>query len=223
MDFYLATVGGTADFLEQLAEQQVPRWKIVATEAWLRRQRLETWYAGAVSEEDLDYWAQTCPELRERPIVSKAAALEMWRQHYQQLVQIAKLPLWEAISVQLPEPDAAQLEPFLDPPKSFRRWLEIDAMAETELRGTRIMVALELYRYDQPHEGWYPARLRDLVPHYLTELPPDPFSGQDFLYQRTGRFTYKLYGVGPNRTDDGGKQEREVWGGDPDWVIHEVK
>ena len=85
------------------------------------------------------------------------------------------------------------------------------------------MAGLELYRYNQPHQGRYPARLRDLVPSYLTKLPKDPFTGQHFLYRRTGRFAYKLYSAGPNKIDEGGKQEGMAWAENLDVVIYEAE
>ena len=59
-----------------------------------------------------------------------------------------------------------------------------------------------------------------LVPVYLAELPKDPFTDEDFIYRREDNLVYKLYSVGPNKTDDGGVQEhKHWWPDDPDIVI----
>jgi len=75
----------------------------------------------------------------------------------------------------------------------------------------RIEVALRLYRAEH---GEYPASLRGLVPDYMKELPPDPFSGKPLHYRRhNGEWT--LYSVGADQKDDGAGQEERY---DPDIV-----
>ena len=52
--------------------------------------------------------------------------------------------------------------------------------------------------------GALPKTLAELVPTYLTTLPTDPFSGNDFLYD-PGRGA--VWSVGKDRTDGGGTQK----------------
>jgi len=66
-----------------------------------------------------------------------------------------------------------------------------------------VLFALELHHRDT---GAYPAALSDLVPKYLPAVPLDPFTCKELIYRSTGK-SYIAYGVGPNLTDDGGKEK----------------
>ena len=63
-------------------------------------------------------------------------------------------------------------------------------------------LAVERYRLAR---GTLPETLRDLVPTYLPEVPLDPFDGQPLRYKHLER-GYTVYSVGPDGTDDGGKE-----------------
>lgn len=65
----------------------------------------------------------------------------------------------------------------------------------------RLALALAAYRADH---GSYPARLDDLTPAYLDEVPKDIFSDAELRYRQDGK-GYCLYSVGSNGRDDGGK------------------
>jgi len=69
-----------------------------------------------------------------------------------------------------------------------------------------VQVAFGLAAYRCDH-GAYPPNLAALRPKYIPALPSDPFSGRDFRYVR-GPKGYKLYSIGPNGKDDGG---RDSW------------
>ena len=65
-----------------------------------------------------------------------------------------------------------------------------------------VAFALAAYRIDH---GSYPARLNDLRPAYLKEVPKNVFAGDaDLHYSRKGD-GYLLYSVGENGKDDGGR------------------
>jgi hypothetical protein len=53
-------------------------------------------------------------------------------------------------------------------------------LTDARLRATLLMLALRLY---QAEEGKPAARLAALVPHYLPEIPADPFDGAPFRYR----------------------------------------
>jgi hypothetical protein len=55
----------------------------------------------------------------------------------------------------------------------------------------------------ESENGRLPQTLQELVPKYLSFLPKDDFSGTDFVYRPLTN-SYKLYGVGSDRNDDGG-------------------
>jgi len=86
------------------------------------------------------------------------------------------------------------------------------ARCNAHLDALRIAIALRRYRADA---GGTAQALADLVPAYLPELPPDPFTGEDFLTKRAdGMLT--VYSVGENLEDDGGDLKKDKWGHAPD-------
>ncbi len=66
---------------------------------------------------------------------------------------------------------------------------------------TRLACALE--RFGLKHGG-YPETLAELAPEFLAAIPVDPYSHAPYRYQRVGSTSFRLYGVGENRTDEGG-------------------
>ncbi|WOO43641.1 hypothetical protein [Rubellicoccus peritrichatus] len=64
------------------------------------------------------------------------------------------------------------------------------------------LTGLALSAYNKDHDK-YPNSLGELVPDYLDEIPVDPLTGGGFVYRPEGE-GYLLYGLGPNRVDDGG-------------------
>ncbi|MCK4324512.1 MAG: hypothetical protein KAW89_08290, partial [Armatimonadetes bacterium] len=84
----------------------------------------------------------------------------------------------------------------------------------------RIVLALKAYKYEH---GAYPETLDQLEQTLDWQLPEDPFSGQDFVYQRQDE-GFKLYSIGPDFEDDGGvpflkyRYQREPRGYDGDIV-----
>jgi hypothetical protein len=63
-------------------------------------------------------------------------------------------------------------------------------------------VAVERYRLE---EAKLPEQLRDLVPEYLSRVPPDPFDGESLRYKKHER-GFVVYSVGPDKQDDEGKE-----------------
>lgn len=79
------------------------------------------------------------------------------------------------------------------------------------VEGTRIMLALEVYRGEH---GTYPEGLEALAGGVIGEVPADPLSGEAFVYRllkddEVGR-GYLLYSVGADGVDDGGREHEEV-------------
>ena len=83
----------------------------------------------------------------------------------------------------------------------------VSAAADAEDRGAmqfeliRLAFALAAYRADH---GSYPAKLADLAPKYVAEVPKDIFNAAELHYRREGE-GYLLYSVGVNGKDDGAK------------------
>lgn len=71
----------------------------------------------------------------------------------------------------------------------------------------RIMIALERHRVAK---GEYPEKLQQLVPAFIEGVPSDPYSELGFVYtpgvDRKARASYKLYSVGDDNEDNGGKR-----------------
>lgn len=83
----------------------------------------------------------------------------------------------------------------------------ISAVADADDRAVmrfdlvKLAFALAAYRADH---GAYPAKLTDLVPKYVAQVPKDIFVDADLHYRRKGD-GYLLYSVGANGKDDGGR------------------
>ena len=70
-----------------------------------------------------------------------------------------------------------------------------------EQRNLHLAFALAAYQRDQGH---YPAKLAELCPKYLKDVPGDLFSGKPLIYRLVDQ-GYLLYSVGVNGVDDGGR------------------
>ena len=77
----------------------------------------------------------------------------------------------------------------------------VDDRATMQFDLTRLAFALAAYHADR---GTYPARLADLAPKYVVEVPKDMFNASELHYRQEGG-GYLLYSVGVNGKDDGGK------------------
>jgi hypothetical protein len=127
-----------------------------------------------------------------------------------------------------------RLSLLLSPRDGLSRWIGLDLLAvlaggiphvadvedraATQFELTKLGFALAAYRAEQ---GSYPAKLAELSPKYVPEVPQDPFNEQPLHYTRQGD-GYLLYSVGVNGKDDGGKgaadcKEGEGW---DDLAIH---
>ncbi len=78
---------------------------------------------------------------------------------------------------------------------------EVENRATMRFELVKLGFALAAYRTDH---GNYPARLGDLVPDYVTEVPADIFTGSALRYRRQ-REGYLLYSVGINGKSDGAR------------------
>ncbi len=69
------------------------------------------------------------------------------------------------------------------------------------------IVALALERYHLKQQD-YPAALEALVPDYVSVLPTDIMAKAPFKYERQSRDAFRLWSVGWNETDEGGKVKK---------------
>jgi hypothetical protein len=76
-----------------------------------------------------------------------------------------------------------------------------EAQAQTFFNLACLALALAGYRHDNGH---FPKTLAELRLRYIAQIPKDPFSDGNLHYTLEGD-GYLLYSVGPNGTDDGGR------------------
>lgn len=127
--------------------------------------------------------------------------------YYDQLEQLARSPIYsdfwrefndEALVLSIPPWDVVS-RMFLP---SLTRALLLNERSRMETRLTRTVVALRLFSLE--HKGAAPAALEELDDLVPEEVRVDPFSGDEFVYNRT-RDGWTLYSLADNQTDDGGK------------------
>ena len=88
-------------------------------------------------------------------------------------------------------------------PNGFRMAMVQAVYNQTKLDQALIACALERYRLAK---GSYPKTLAELTPTFLEKRPHDLFTGKDFIYHSDATNSFKLYSVGYNGIDDGGKE-----------------
>ena len=77
-------------------------------------------------------------------------------------------------------------------------------VARTDAQYRLIILAVAMARYQQANDGALPQSLADLVPDHLIANPIDPFDGRALRFVPLENGGFRIYSVGPNRTDDGG-------------------
>jgi len=82
--------------------------------------------------------------------------------------------------------------------------------AQTQSDLTQLAFAAAAYRSEH---GKLPEKLADLAPGYLAAVPRDVFTGQPLIYRPEGN-RLRIYSVGRNRTDDGGRTREDQPPGD---------
>ncbi len=146
------------------------------------------------------------------PVLSAVTAgrAETWS-YYDNLVRAAEqfgnLPLWER-QEHLTEPGAGKhqilrMRLFLAEVMvtAFEKATIAPEFVLQDRDAIRVAIALEQYRRAK---GAWPAALRDLVPAYLPEVPPDRYNGKPLGYVLVNGKP-RIYSVGRDRIDDGGK------------------
>lgn len=84
---------------------------------------------------------------------------------------------------------------------SIERAVVLTGSSIAEVRSARLALMIERYRRSK---GSLPAKLEEVEAASGGELPRDPFTGRGLIYLKTSD-GYKVYSVGENRKDDGGK------------------
>src|SRR4029077_12467335 len=76
-----------------------------------------------------------------------------------------------------------------------------DIRNKASLRSAAVGLACERFRLAK---GRWPTELKELVPHFLDQLPADPFDGQP-LKMKYSDGIFVVYSVGVDRVDNGGQ------------------
>jgi hypothetical protein len=79
---------------------------------------------------------------------------------------------------------------------------EADNLAQ--VRVTRTTIVIERWRL--AHDGKVPDSLNELAPDFLPAIPADPFDDQQLRYKKLSQ-GYVVYSIGPDFTNDGGKEK----------------
>ncbi len=137
------------------------------------------------------------------------------------LVSSSKKPYWEIrdnlaqverdVAV-LPNEKSALVKLLI--PAVFKTFLN-EARIDARLGEAEIALAGHLYKTKKKN---YPVFLKELSPAYLPELPLDPFTGKGYVYRKTSK-GFKIYSLGENLKDDGGKwgYKENKWNYDIVW------
>ncbi len=80
---------------------------------------------------------------------------------------------------------------------SFQRILESQSEYMAHLQVLKMFYAIQIFK---EKTGKYPEKLNELVP-VLKQIPPDPFTGNDFVYKKQ-KNGFIIYSLGPNLKDD---------------------
>jgi hypothetical protein len=153
----------------------------------------------------------TIGPLLSAPIVGREEMRQFYEAHVQATEKYGDLPLWERHE-RLAEPMAGKntiqrFRLFLADMLSLR---ERDAifpeMVLQDRDALRTAIALEQFRRAR---GAWPTALSELVPAYLPEVPPDHYTGKPLGYVIIDGKP-RLYSVGVDRVDDGGKTTGEA-------------
>ena len=136
-------------------------------------------------------------------------------------VDVSRLPPWEALR----EMESVGAEVVANPRRfGIMVGLLLPATARVQNRVVRswarrdaAVLALLLELHKSAH-GEYPVSLDALVPEFLPKLPPDPFTGEPFVYRRRADGQgFVVYSVGVNLKDDGGVKDEKSGKDDISW------
>lgn len=152
-------------------------------------------------------------------LATRQESTELSNEIFDRAVSLSKLPVRDALSAAAgfrddakSLPDRQMLVSMLLP--DVHRLVLNSMVVETDLAGTRLMLAIELFHAERKS---YPASLADLVPDYISAIPSDPCSPAGFIYKHPEpdpspdhpARPYLLYSTGYDGTDNGGVSSPE--------------
>ena len=142
--------------------------------------------------------------------------------YWEEVIPLSAVPYYD-----IGDPGKAFYESIVSAAKTFK-WAKmmIPNIATVKLKLTTleamlitadIGIACRIYKKEN---GNYPESLDKLVPRYLDTVPLDPFTGKALFY-RVEESGFRVYSLGSNRKDDGGRGTlyftKMVMDKDDDW------
>jgi hypothetical protein len=196
--------------LDALDSARTPVETVIAVERAAARAELVAILDGEVSDGDgsvLGSWGPASEAAR-----LSADALEGWDGVLDETARALVATPGEALStyataMALPAPENSLLQMLEGPLRVLPR---SDASALAHSRVARIGLAM---RECLARKGALPATLADLVPEFLPAVPLDPWNGKPLLHAGD-----RVWSVGSNGLDDGGKSPEEPDSGEGDVV-----
>ena len=130
--------------------------------------------------------------------------LRLWQKHLDALQ-----PLQTPLQPHPTFPDLEEQSPFyaFTTRALFIGYLRsIERRDDAEVARNQRQNALAISAYRAAHNGAYPTNLREAATAWNAPLLPDPYNAQSFQY-RVEDNGFTLYSVGPNRTDNAGRND----------------
>lgn len=207
------TAGAAAVELREMEREAVPLAEILTAEREAGTAALAADLRRADSWSALNGWAQrrggspldAALEGAELALTPRVWILERYRGYLSGLAVDARLPTHQAPAERVPPTDPWTSR--YAPAFSLRAWW---GTRDAALRVVQARLAVRAFT---AAVGRPPARLTELVPAWLPEVPRDPFTGGPLAYSRVGS-RVRIYSVGPDGRDDGGVDAgvRAAWG-----------
>jgi len=130
---------------------------------------------------------------------------------YSEMEKAAELPYYQTYKIrekynkrQEDIPWLFKLSGFLFPNLETAMFKE--ARLEADFNAARIGIGCKIYKN---YKGRFPAKISDLAPDILPEVPLDPFTGKPYIYRLEDE-GFIVYSVGSNQKDDNGRGTWEI-------------
>ena len=193
-----AAARAAASRMEKLQARRVPFADTLQEEKWVglahfqQIMRTPKWRSGFLQGEEASWDDRVLVQL-----YSKRSIVAGYTRYMDALIAQSRLPYLKRKAPPRPSDPINQM---MLPVFERADW----NAARDETGNVLLLVALALRAF-RLERGAPPSALSELVPSYLKKVPHDPFGGGEQLrYRRTGA-AYRLYSVGPDGRDDGGK------------------
>ena len=132
-----------------------------------------------------------------------------WHEHLASIFKLSSRQQFESITTNrlvFPKNLRKSTMANLSVASDFSRLIRTEYIGVAFLRATRTALAVERWRL--AHDGRLPDSLAELVPSFVPAVPVDPFDDQPLRYRKLPK-GYVIYSVGPDFSDDGGREKSD--------------